>query len=148
MRKSGFAFHCHHDTLVEYVYDYDERVAYIKSDKPEGEQELRLRLFQLIPDERIPKQLLRAGEAYRKAWKAYRKAWKAYRKTGEAYRKTGEAYRKTGEAYRKTGEAYRKTGEACEKVMDKNTAYLEELHAELCPDCPWDGKTIFSKEEE
>lgn len=22
---------------------------------------------------------------------------------------------------------------------------MEKLHRELCPDCPWDGKTIFTR---
>ena len=53
MAKSGVAFHCHHDRLVEFVTNYDERVAYIKQEKPPAERPLRLRhrlLFQQPPD--------------------------------------------------------------------------------------------------
>ena len=111
MKKTGFAFHCHHDTLFEYVTDYDERVRYIKEDKPEREQELRLKLFKIIPDDRLPTKLVKAREA-------------ACDKAGEAYDKAWEAYVKAREAYKPE---------------------IEALHKELCPGCPWDGKTIFPK---
>ena len=120
--RSGLAFHVHHDRLMEYCYDYDERVGYIKTGKPAEEQELRLRLFKLIPLDRIP------GKDS--------KIWEAHNKAGEALDKAGEAYDEAREAYNKAREAYGK-------------AYSSEivaLHKELCPDCPWDGTTIFSKE--
>ena len=120
----GFYFHCHHDELFEWVYDYDERVNYIKKYKPIKEQELRLRLLKMIPEDRIPVGLVKAREAYGKAVEAYGKEWKAYGKAGEAYYKARVAYGKAWEAYD-----------------------WEKLHKELCPDCTWDGKTIFPKEE-
>ena len=91
-KKSGVAFHCHHDQLVEWCFDYDERVKFIKEHKPPEEQELRLRLFKLIPKDRLPGKLVKARAAYWKARAAY--DW-------------------------------------------------DKLHKELCPDCTWDGKTIF-----
>jgi len=118
MSKSGVTFHCHHDILLEYCYDYDERVSYIKKHKPKDEQELRLRLFKMIPEDRLSQDGL-----------------KDYYKVAEAYNKAQEAYRKAREAYDKAQEAY----------IKKNSKALNELHNELCPDCPWDGKTIFSK---
>ena len=125
MSKSGVTFHCHHGVLFEYCYDYDERVRYIKKHKPKDEQELRLRLFKMIPEDRLSQDGLKA---YDKAREAYVKAWEAYDKAREAYRKAREAYDKAQEAY-----------------IKKNSKALNELHNELCPDCPWDGKTIFSK---
>ena len=122
MIKTGFAFHVHHDKLVEFCTDYDERVSYIKSNKPLNEQELRLRLFKLTPQELLPKS---------EAWEAYGKAKKAHNEAREA---CSEAW----EAYDKAWEAYGKAKKACESELIK-------LHAELCPNCPWDGKTIFPK---
>lgn len=109
---AGFAFHVHHDRLVEWCTDYDERVKYIQCHKPQYEQALRLRLFNLIPQNRVPLDLVKAWEAYIKAGKACDKAWEACIKAGETY--------------------------------DKE---LEILHQELCPNCPWDGQTIFAKAE-
>ena len=47
--KTGWAIHCHHNRLVEFCYDYNERVEYIKNYKPKNEVELRLKLFRLLP---------------------------------------------------------------------------------------------------
>ena len=113
--QSGLAFHVHHDVLMEYCTDYEERVNYIKEHKPQSEQEIRLRLFQLIPSARLPPPLVKAGKAYYKA--------------REACVKAGETYVKAWEAYDKAWEAYE--------------PQIVELHKELCPDCPWDGETIF-----
>jgi len=138
MKKTGFAFHCHHDTLFEYVTDYDERVRYIKEDKPEREQELRLKLFKIIPDDRLPTKLV-------KAWETCVKAREAYDKAGTAYVKAWEACDKARETYDKAGEAYDKAWEAYVKAWEAYKPEIEALHKELCPGCPWDGKTIFPK---
>ena len=71
--KTGLAIHCHHDKLVEYCYDYNERRAYIKSFKPKNEQPLRLRLFKLLPPEAVAEIPLR----YAKRVKADAKRVKA-----------------------------------------------------------------------
>ena len=123
----GIAFHCHHDKLCEYVYDYDKRVEAIKRTKPVEEQELRLRLFKMIPDDRLP---WRDSPEYL----ACDKAGAAYDKAGAAYDKAVAAYDKAVAAYDKAWAAY-------------NKEELERLHIELCPNCPWDGHTIFSKSE-
>ena len=75
-----------------------------------------------------------------------------FRKAREAYYKAGEAYDKAREAYDKAGEAYYKAWEACEKASkarDKalKAPQIEKLHKEEHPDCPWNGKTIFSEVE-
>ena len=132
MRKSGIAFHCHHNTLFEYVHDYDERVRYIKKHKPEKERVLRLRLFRMIPNSRLPQ---RGLTAYDEARKAYDRAWEAYDKAREAYDEAREAYDEAREACDEARKAY----------DERNKAKLEKLHKELCPQCPFDGKTIFIK---
>jgi len=130
MRKTGLAFHCHHDTLMEYVYDYDERVRYIKSHKPKEEQKLRLRLFKIIPRKLLPAEGLdayhRAGDAYYKAQDVYGKAWGDCNRAWEAYYRAWEAYAEARDAY-----------------LGKHEGAIRKLHSELCPNCPWDGKTIF-----
>lgn len=96
--KSGIAFHCHHDKLFEYVYDYDERVKYIKESKPKNEVDLRLRLFKMIPEDLLP-----GRESIK--WKKYIKAWRAY--------------------------------------IQKYEKDFITLHEKLCPECPWNGESIF-----
>ena len=118
--KSGLAFHCHHDTLIEYVYDFDERVATINNWKPAEEQELRLRLFKMIPETRLPKN---GRKAYSEALEAYREAWKAYSEVEKAYSEAEKAY------------------------IEGHRLFFKKLHKELCPDCPWDGHSIFKEEK-
>jgi len=167
MEKSGLAFHCHHDVLFEYVYDYDERVKFIKGHKPEGEQELRREAYDKAraAHDKAWAACGKAGEAYGKARAAHDKAGEAYDKAGEAYDKARAAHDKAGAAHDKAGEAYDKAREAYDKARaahDKawaacgkageaygkaNRKELETLHSKLCPDCPWDGKTIFGGNE-
>jgi hypothetical protein len=51
--KRRLAIHCHHDTLVEWCWDYDERVRFIETEKPANERATRLRLFKLLPPEAL-----------------------------------------------------------------------------------------------
>jgi len=127
--KSGFAFHCHHETLVEWTYDYNDRVEYIKSEKSEEEIELRLRLFQMIPEDRIPTGLRNALEVYKKAQKVYENVLDSCDKAQKVYDKAQKVYGKAGKVYDKAWMAYKD--------------HFITLHTELCPDCPWDGWTIF-----
>ena len=122
--RQGFAFHVHHDKLVEYCTSYEERKQYIQNNKPVSEQELRLRLFKLIPDDRLPPTLLEACATRDKACAAYDKAWATRDKAWAAYDKACAARGKAWATYEPA---------------------LLVLHKELCPDCPWDGKTIFSE---
>ena len=119
MRKSGLAFHCHHDTLAEYVSDFDERIDDIVQNKPVNEQALRLRLFKLVPTDRLPPELAKATEVCDRAIEAYIKAYEVCDKAMEAHYKARERF----------------------------APELERLHAELCPNCPFDNKTIFANEE-
>ncbi len=184
MTTNGMAFHVHHSRLVEYCFDYDERVEYIKTNKPANEQALRLRLFKMIPKDRGPQTGLkrfmkareafdRAREAYIKAHSAFDKAYAAFgtareacikareacNKAGEAFDRAREAYIKAYAAYIKAHAAYIKAHSAFDTAWEayikareayntKNKSAIEALHKELCPDCPWDGDTIFTREDE
>lgn len=48
--NSGFYWHVHHDKLMEWCFDYKRRVEYIKSNKPDNEINIRLRLLQPVKD--------------------------------------------------------------------------------------------------
>ncbi len=139
-RISGLALHVHHDILWEYCFDYNERVEYIKQNKPLNEQPLRLKLLQIIPEDRLPGRESPEWSAYDKAKSAYDKAWSAFVKAKSAYDKAWSAYDKARSAFVKAKSAYDKAWSA---YLSKYSRELEELHKELCPDCPWDGKTIF-----
>ena len=120
--RTGFAFHVHHDVLVELCFDYDERVRYIREFMPAAQRGLRLRLFNLIPPDRLPAPLLKAGKAYLRA---------------------KQNFGKSGQNYGMSVRTYIKVRVACNEAMRACMPQLEALHKELCPDCPWDGETIF-----
>ncbi len=138
MKKSGLATFVHHDTPFEFCYDFDERVNYIKMNKKQEEQPLRLKLFMIVPEELIPGRELAGFIAYIKAWEACDKAQEAYYKTGESYDKAQEAYNKAKEACDKAQEAY----------FTEYKTELDGLLKKLYPDCPWNGKTIFTRKNE
>ena len=151
----GMAFHVHHDKLVEYAWSFKERVEYIKRAKPLEEQELRLRLFKLIPPDRLPPAFAKARAAWYKAGAAYAKAGADFDKAEAAWYKAGAAWNKARAAFAKARAAWNKAGAACDKAraaFDKAGAdilpLLEDLHRELCPNCPFDGKTIFPNRKE
>ncbi len=121
MKKSGFYRHVHHDVLVEWCYDYDARVDYIRKNKPAEEVELRLRLFQPVKGQ-LP-------QAYAEVQKARVEAEKVY---DEACNARDEAEKVYDEAWEARDEA--------EKVY---AIEITALHKGECPDCPWDGETIF-----
>ena len=95
--KSTLYWHIHHEILIEETTNIQERIDYIRANKPEKEIPLRLKLMTpVLHPEKLPS--------------SFRKAWEAYDKAREAYR-----------------------------------PQIEKLHKEEHPDCPWNGKTIFSE---
>ena len=158
--------HCqHHDIHWEFCFDYEKRVKFIKACKPLGEQALRLKLFQIVPDELIPGKDSSEWQAYEKARQVYvqadqatEEAWKAFKKADQAYEKACQASEKTCQVYKKAWKAseearqawkaYLEAWKAYEKAwkayLDKYGVEFEELHDKLFPDCPWNGQTIFA----
>ena len=77
-QNKGLSVHCHHDILIEYCTDYRNRVEVIKENKPENEQEVRLRVFKLLSKEAIkslPKKLVKAYANLDKAYANWKKAY-------------------------------------------------------------------------
>ena len=125
--NKGLAVHVHHDILVEYCYDYKGRVEYIKANKPKEEQEIRLRLFKILPkkaEKDIPKGYLEANKALNEAYKAW----------DEAYKARNEAYKARNEADKAFSEANKAWSET-----DKDA-----FHAKWCGCKNWNGsKLVF-----
>ena len=144
--KPTLYWHIHHEILIEETFNIQERIDYIREGKPEDEIPLRLKLMTpVLHPEKLPARFRKAREAYYKASKARDKASKAYDKAREAYDKAREAYDKAMEAYYKAREARDKASKAYDKAMEACTPQIEKLHKEEHPDCPWNGKTIFSE---
>ena len=128
--SSGLAFHVHHDILIEHCHSLEERVEYIKRCKPPAEQPLRLERLKIIPPEKLPNAIKKADAQRRKALAA---CDKASRVKADAWEK----------AYIKR----KKTLAEWDKAIEENMPALIELHKELCPNCPFDGHTIFTRKD-
>ena len=87
MKKTIFAWHIHHDVLVEPLREpIKNRIEYIKRNKPKNEVDLRLRLLKVVKG-KLPDGYDKALEAYGKAWEAYFNANKESRKEVEMLHK-------------------------------------------------------------
>src|SRR3990170_1383075 len=170
-------WHIHHEVLLEWSDDIQERIDFIQAEKPKHEVEIRLRLLKPVQGA-LPPKLVKAGDARDKAydanakardaydkardafgkdWDAYVKAraafgkdWDAldkadaaYVKAGDAYVKARAAFGKDWDAFVKANVAYAKAKAAYNKAYDECLPQIEALHALECPDCPWNGTTIF-----
>src|SRR3990167_85990 len=142
-------WHIHHEVLLEWSDDIQERIDYIKAHKPPHEVETRLRLLKPVQGA-LPPKLVKAKAAYDKARDAFVKASVAYAKARDAYDKARDAfvkasvaYAKARAAYDKARDAYDKAKAAYNKAYDECLPQIEALHALECPDCPWNGTTIF-----
>jgi len=110
----GFYWHVHHDAIVEWCYDYDERAEYIRRHKPECDREIRLAAMIAVQG-KLPDEVVAA-------WKAYAEVEKAYVEAGKAYVEAWKAYI---------------------EAIAAHSAEIAALHEQECPNCPWDGKTLF-----
>lgn len=128
-----FAWHVHHEVLMEPLTEpIENRIAYIKGRKPATEVPTRLRLMKKV-NGKLPAAVV--------------KAWDASDKARDAYVKARDAHDKAWDASDKAWDASAKARDAYDKAYQDNLPAIEALHAKECPDCPWDGKTIFPEEQ-
>ena len=108
-------WHIHHDTLLEVsIEPLVCRATFIRRHKSAAEAEVRLRAMRPVVGT-VPEPVVEAAKAYGTAVKAYAEAWKARAETWKAYI----------------------------TMIKAHHSELEALHAAECPDCPWDGWTLF-----
>lgn len=119
-----YAWHVHHGILFEPLTEpIEARIAYIEQVKAEKETPTqiatRLRLLKVITGPEI--------EEYDRVEQA---AWAEYERVEQAARAEYNRIRQV---------AWVEYNRVEQAAWDK----IEALHAEQCPDCPWDGRTIF-----
>ncbi len=149
--QKGFYWHVHHGRLIEFCYGYEERASFIRTDKPTDEQETRLRLFKPVKGS-LPQEVIearqvcdKARQVCDKARQAYTKARQVCDKARQAYTKARQVYTKAWKAREKAWQAYDKAWQACVEALNNNMLAITALHEKECPNCPWNGKTIFPK---
>jgi len=125
-KKLKWYFHIHHDILLEpLIGPLENRIKFIKEDKPKDEIELRLKLLKSVKG-KLPEEFDEAGQNCVEA--------------GQKWDKAGQKYDKAWQKYK---EAWQKYVEARQKYKPQ----IEALHKKECPNCPWDSEqqTIFPK---
>ena len=154
------AWHVHHDILCEPLTEpIEERIDYIRMNKPKEGIETRLRLLNIVKNQEL------AFEAWSeydiiesKAFSDYRairsKAISDYHaitsKFGYDATKpnAGSDYLDmTREQWSEYTAIESKARSEFETIISQSkndfNEKLNALHQEECPDCPWDGRTIF-----
>lgn len=134
MKKNrGWTWFCHHRIKLEYCTDFVGRAEFIKTCKPAKEIPARLNAFRFVKG-KLPKELLKAGKVYNKAWKALEKA---HCKAQEAH--DAEACDKVvWEVFDKVWEVHDKAWETCTKVVATYQSQINKLFAKECSDVSWD----------
>ena len=115
---SGESIHCHHNTLFEYCYNYQERVDYINQYKPESERKVRIERFFILTKEQVAMLPIGFVEASKKDHEASKKYAEASKKRAEAIEEYAEASKKRAEAEKKYIETEKKYAEAIEKYAE------------------------------
>jgi len=161
--KQGFFWHIHDRVLIEWCLSYDESIEGIRVE-PLYEQETRLRLFQPVKGS-LPEEVIKAGQVYNEAWQTHVEALRALDEARQARNEARQALDKAWLFRRKVRRAYDEARRACDETLQvrsnkawetfdkaeqayvealtKNMPAIEALHAEECPNCPWNGHTIF-----
>ena len=126
-------WHNHHEILFELrLWPREARIAYIKAKKPPHEQPTRLRLFTEV---RNPTpEMLRYAALWSKG--------NAMVDTGDALRAGDKSLRAKGNAMMDEGNALMDGGRALLATLQNSKTVLA-LHDKECPNCPWNGTTIF-----
>ena len=169
--EATYAWHCHHGVLCELLIDAPEvRISFLLREKAEAEQARRLRLFRPA----VSPEVAEAGRICDAACAEARWIFDAlYDETrricGAACDEAGRIYEaarsEAGASYYKAwrirnaacsealriwdaacAEARRIRDAACDEAWRIRGAAYAEAHARECPDCPWDGKTVFPEE--
>jgi hypothetical protein len=142
-----WCWHIHHDTLCERSQQpLVERAKWIREKKGKTEVATRLRLMAPVRrPERLPSALIDAWRAWERAGKQNERAWAAYNATATLWdcQKAWTAHQKLWADYQAANLTLKKARADYEKALGDHAAEIDALHAEECPDCPWDGTTIF-----
>ena len=132
-------WHIHHGRLIEFATEpIENRIEYIRESKPKSEIALRLKLLKPVQG-KLP-------DDVHKAWTVLDKARADVNKATADVDKAWTVLDKARVAYDKAREAYYKAGADVDKVIADNLPAIMALHEKECPNCPWDGKTIFPEE--
>jgi DNA repair exonuclease SbcCD ATPase subunit len=151
-------WHVHHDVLLETSANIQGRIDYIRAEKPEDEIETRLRLLKEV-QRQLPEAVIQALATLDRVWATLDRVWAALDQARTAYAQvwaaaaldqawTAYAQVRTAldqarTAYAQVRTALDQARAALDQALRDHAAEIEALHWAECPDCPWNGETIF-----
>lgn len=147
-------WHVHHNLLFEpLTAPVDVRREVIVKQKPLWAVPIRLRLLAPVRGE-VPEALAHALDACRQAMAIRDRTRVAYDQAAEAYYQAGgigyqgmDAVGQTWDTYKQATTDLDSAWFAYEKERIRSLPQMEALHKKECPDCPWDGESIFPDRE-
>jgi hypothetical protein len=120
-------------TLIMFSYaSVEKRAGYVRANRPQHEISTRLRLMKAVRGP-LPTAVEEALDEVERAERALEEATHEYIKRTASARDAKERLAKPASAARAAGDA----------AVEENWSAIEALHQVECPDCPWDGRTIF-----
>ena len=158
MQKRIFAWHVHHDALVEELTEpLQNRIDYIKLHKPAHEIPTRLKLIKIASGvlpawEQYKKVQASALEQYEKvkasAWEQYEKveasAWEQYEKVeASAWEQYEKVKASALEQYEKVkASAWEQYKKVQASALEQYEKIIKKLHKKQCGCTEWNGKEI------
>ena len=143
VKLDSLVVHCHHEVLFEILTELAEnRIAYILSHKPRNEQALRLRLFRPVS-----KEALKKYPKWNKARAEWDKARDEWDKANAEFAKANAEWNTARAEWNKARAEWDKANAELAKASAELAKATPDtaIHADICPDCPWDGHTIFPR---
>jgi hypothetical protein len=160
--KRGLFWHIHHDKLLEASNDIDDRIDYIKRCKPKDEIETRLRLLQPVKGA-LPEDVVSCLESVLLARDKWDETRKALDDANDEFRKVEHdflhatfnsaervpmlqaqtALDSARHDYYKAMATYDIASHALNTAIYKHEKEFRAMHKAECPNCPWNGLTIF-----
>lgn len=143
MSKKQMTWHAYHAKSLCQLVDLEVRRVEIEAIKPEHELPTRRRLMKAVVGE-LPEEFVRACEVEVEAGAAADVACEVYFNMDSEDKELDLAQNTWHESLN-TRKIALDTRQA---AYQTHKAEIERLHAVECPDCPWDGETIFPEEVE
>ena len=143
--KVGFYWHVHHTVLLEWCYNYGERVRAIMDTKGK-EVETRLKVLKPVK-EPLPRDLMEIGWEYATEIVRNSDAFQRIIWLKEIYFKTAhqpywEMFNKAQKDYIEIKKYFDKTRKRYDEVLLKYAPLLDKLHKKECGCKEWNGKEL------
>jgi len=123
-KNKGLCWLVHHDTLIEYCYDYENRIKVIKEAKSSNEVPVRLYEMAFVKG-KLPDEILKTSNKLQKAYANYKKTDNRWKKADVKWQS-----------------AVHKAKDEWQSAIHNHLSYLKKLHRKERPKTCWNGKKL------